>query len=86
MSFVLIFLYFQELNLVPDPDPFCSLQSKDIKMQLHICGNTNYVLEASNLVELKAKISDPEWIIVQDLNHTLLAIDKSVTRSFMHVT
>ena len=55
-------------------------------MQLHICGNTNYVLEASNLVELKAKISDPEWIIVQDLNHTLLAIDKSVTRSFMHVT
>merc|ERR1712029_125796 len=30
------------------------------KMQLHIRGNTNYVLEASNLVELKAKIAEVE--------------------------
>ena len=29
-------------------------------MQLHIRGNTNYVLEATNFVELKAKVAEIE--------------------------
>merc|ERR1712018_743313 len=40
--------------------PVACLQSKDTKMQLHIRGNTNYVLEASSLVELKAKVAEIE--------------------------
>merc|ERR1712211_142910 len=53
--------------------PFCCLQSKDTKMQLHIRGNTNYVLEASNLVELKAKIAE-----VEGSEDVLLHVDVTV--------
>merc|ERR1712020_355493 len=42
------------------PFPVSCLQSKGPKMQLHIRGNSNYVLEATNLVELKSKVAEIE--------------------------